>query len=153
MLKVMILCNNYQIRRLNESSHIILIITLVNMMTNQNQNLNFIISTQMVWSSGNNFSNIKPSSYRHSMATSPWYVSSYSSQLTPALSWWLGSWVVSVLDSDAEGPRFKSQSRCCRVTVLGKLFTPIVPLFSSPSSKIGISPLKGCGNNCRPGRK
>ena len=39
-------------------------------------------------------------------------------------------WVVSVLDSDAEGPGFKSQSRCCRVTVLGKLFTPIVPLFT-----------------------
>ena len=43
---------------------------------------------------------------------------------------WLGSWVVSVLDSGAEGPGFKSQSRCCRVTVLGKLFTPIVPLFT-----------------------
>jgi len=38
--------------------------------------------------------------------------------------------VVSVLDSGAEGPGFKSQSRCCRVTVLGKLFTPIVPLFT-----------------------
>ena len=49
----------------------------------------------------------------------------------------LGSRVVSVLDSGAEGPRFKSQSRRCRVTVLGKLFTPI--------SKIGSSPLKGCG--------
>ena len=43
---------------------------------------------------------------------------------------WLGSRVVSVLDSGAEGPGFKSQSRCCRVTVLGKLFTPIVPLFT-----------------------
>ena len=42
----------------------------------------------------------------------------------------LGSRVVSVLDSGAEGPRFKSQSRRCRVTVLGKLFTPIVPLFT-----------------------
>jgi len=31
---------------------------------------------------------------------------------------WLGSRVVSVLDSGAEGPRFKSQSRHCRVTVL-----------------------------------
>jgi len=40
---------------------------------------------------------------------------------------WLGSRVVSVLDSGAEG--FKSQSRRCRLTVLGKLFTPIVPLF------------------------
>ena len=36
---------------------------------------------------------------------------------------WLGSRVVSVLDSGAVGPGFKSQSRCCRVTVLGKLFT------------------------------
>jgi len=43
---------------------------------------------------------------------------------------WLGSRVVSVLDSGAEGPGFKLQSRRCRVTVLGKLFTPIVPLFT-----------------------
>jgi len=42
----------------------------------------------------------------------------------------LGSRVVSLLDSGAEGPRFKSESRRCRVTVLGKLFTPIVPLFT-----------------------
>ena len=33
--------------------------------------------------------------------------------------------VVSVLDSGVEGPGFKSQSRR-----LGKLFTPIVPLFT-----------------------
>jgi len=38
--------------------------------------------------------------------------------------------LVIVLDSGAEGPRFKSQPRCCWVTVLGKLFTPIVPLFT-----------------------
>ena len=38
--------------------------------------------------------------------------------------------VVSVLDSGAEGPGFKSQSRRCRVTVLGKLFTPVVTLFT-----------------------
>ena len=43
---------------------------------------------------------------------------------------WLGSRVVSVLDSGAEGPGFKSQPRRCRVTVSGKLFTPIVPLFT-----------------------
>jgi len=43
---------------------------------------------------------------------------------------WLGSRVVSVLDSGAEGPGFKSQLRRCRVIVLGKLFTPIVPLFT-----------------------
>ena len=43
---------------------------------------------------------------------------------------WFGSRVVSVLDSGAEGPVFKSQPRRCRVTVLGKLFTPIVPLLT-----------------------
>jgi len=42
----------------------------------------------------------------------------------------VGCRVVSVLDSGAEGPGFKSQLRRCRVTVLGKLFTPIVPLFT-----------------------
>ena len=36
----------------------------------------------------------------------------------------------SVLDSGTEGPGFKSQPRRCRITVLGKLFTPIVPLFT-----------------------
>ena len=50
--------------------------------------------------------------------------------LCPGLPGWFGSRVVSVLDSGAEGPGFKSQSRRCRVTVLGKLFTPIVPLFT-----------------------
>jgi len=33
---------------------------------------------------------------------------------------WFGSRVVSVLDSGTEEPGFKSQSRRCRVTVLGK---------------------------------
>ena len=41
--------------------------------------------------------------------------------LLPTLGW-LGSRVVSVLDSGAERPGFKSQSRRCRVTVVGKLF-------------------------------
>ena len=41
----------------------------------------------------------------------------------------LVSRVVSVLDSGAEGPGSKSQPRRCRVTVLGKLFTPIVRLL------------------------
>ena len=41
-----------------------------------------------------------------------------------------GSRVISVQDSGAEGPGFKSQSRRCRVTVLGKLLTPIVHLFT-----------------------
>ena len=39
---------------------------------------------------------------------------------------WLSSRVVSMLDSDEEGLGFKLQLRRCRVTVLGKLFTPIV---------------------------
>ena len=43
---------------------------------------------------------------------------------------WLGSRVAGVLDSGAVEPGFKSQPRRCRVTVLGKLFTPIVPLFA-----------------------
>jgi len=38
--------------------------------------------------------------------------------------------MVSMLDSGAEGPGFKSQSRRCRVTVFSKLFTPIVLLFT-----------------------
>jgi len=42
----------------------------------------------------------------------------------------LDSRVVSMLESSTEGPGFKSQLRRCRVTVLGKLFTPIVPLFA-----------------------
>ena len=43
---------------------------------------------------------------------------------------WLGSRVVSVLDSGTEGPGFKSRPLRCRVTVLGKLFTPTVSLFT-----------------------
>jgi len=42
----------------------------------------------------------------------------------------LGSPVVSMLNSGAEGPGFKSQPRRCRVTVFRKLFTPVVPLFT-----------------------
>ena len=42
----------------------------------------------------------------------------------------LGSRVVNVQDSGAEGPGFKSQPLRCRITVLGKLFTPIMPLFT-----------------------
>jgi len=57
---------------------------------------------------------------------------------------WLDSRVVSLLDSGAEGPGFKSQLRRCRVTVLDKLFTPIVPL-PSPSSEIGSSLLRVAG--------
>ena len=50
--------------------------------------------------------------------------------LIPVLYGWLGSRVVSVLDSGSEGPGIKSQLRRCRVTDLGKLFTPVVPLFT-----------------------
>ena len=38
-----------------------------------------------------------------------------------------------------------------RDAVLGKLFTPIVPLFTK--QQIGSSHLKVCGSNCRPGGK
>jgi len=58
---------------------------------------------------------------------------------------WLGSRVVSVLDSGAEGPGFKSQSRRCPVTVLG---TPIVPLFTEQQNWY-----QGCMGDCRPGGK
>ena len=54
---------------------------------------------------------------------------------------WLGSRVVSVLDSGAEGPGFKSQPRCCPVTVLGKLFTPILPLFTKQQITRGVMKL------------
>ena len=57
-------------------------------------------------------------------------------QYLTLLEGWIGSRVVSVLDSGADGPGLKSEPRCCRVTVLGKLFTPILPL-------------KGCEGNMR----
>ena len=43
---------------------------------------------------------------------------------------WLGSRVVSVLDSSAVRHGFTLKPRRCRVTVLGRLFTPIVSLFT-----------------------
>ena len=50
----------------------------------------------------------------------PWRVSQTHFYIYPKLpTGWLGSRVVSVLDSATEGPR-----------LLGKLFTPIVPLFT-----------------------
>ena len=42
--------------------------------------------------------------------------------------------VVSVLDSGAEGPGFKSQQRCCRVTVLGNCSQP--SCLCSPAAKL-----------------
>jgi len=50
--------------------------------------------------------------------------------LSVVCSVWLGSRVVSVLDSAADGPGVKSQPRRCQVTVSGKLFTPIMPVFA-----------------------
>ena len=64
---------------------------------------------------------------------------------------WLGSRVVSVLDSGAEGPGFKWQQWRCRVTVLGNCSHP--SCLYSTSSKIGSSPLKSCEGNCGPGGK
>jgi len=60
----------------------------------------------------------------------PVYTALIRVYLTRADTGWIGSRVVSVLDSGAGGPGFKSQPRRCRVTVLGKLFTPIVSLFT-----------------------
>ena len=53
--------------------------------------------------------------------------------------------VIGVLDSGAEGHAFKSQSRRCRVTVLGKLSHP--SCLCSASSETGSSPLKSCEGN------
>jgi len=49
---------------------------------------------------------------------------------------WLGSRVVSVLDSSAVGPGYKSQPWRCLVTVSGKLFTPIVPVFTKQPKSV-----------------
>jgi len=59
--------------------------------------------------------------------------------LSLVMKGWLVSRVVSVLDSVAEGPGFKSQPRRCRVTVLGKLFTPIVPLHQAAKLVAALS--------------
>jgi len=46
------------------------------------------------------------------------------SALTPS-SGWLGNLVVRALDLQLDGCEFDSRPPCCRVTTLGKLFTPI----------------------------
>jgi len=51
------------------------------------------------------------------------------------LAGWLVSRVVNVLDSGAEGRGLKSQPRRCLITVLGKLFTLIVPLFTKQQNR------------------
>ena len=48
----------------------------------------------------------------------------------------LGSRVVSVLDSGAVGPGFKSKPRRRRITVLSKLFTLTVPLFTGEAKLV-----------------
>jgi len=58
------------------------------------------------------------------------YKSYLLTYLLMVVGWWRGSRVDSVLDSGAVGPGFKWQPRRCRVTVLGKLFTAIVPVFT-----------------------
>jgi len=62
----------------------------------------------------------------------------------------LGSRVVSMLDSGAQGPGFKSQPRRCRVTDLGKLFS-----FHTHHASVHQAEklVKGCEGNCRPGEK
>jgi len=53
-------------------------------------------------------------------------LSNVSAAVAPVLP--VGHKSVQLLDATAERTGFKSQR--CRVTVLGKLFTPIVPLFT-----------------------
>ena len=50
-----------------------------------------------------------------------------------------------MLDSGAEGRGFKSQPRHCWVTVLGKLFTPIVLLFTKQAAKLVATLLRVAG--------
>jgi len=52
--------------------------------------------------------------------------------LTRDIGGWLGGRVVSVPDSGSEEHGFESQSRRCRVPVLGKLFAPSVPRSTQP---------------------
>ena len=79
---------------------------------------------------GNRWSGIAHSAMHPRLCGSHLRAGSAGDLLGYTLLEWLGSRVVSVLDSGAEWPGFKSQSRRCRVAVLGKLFTPIVPLFT-----------------------
>ena len=72
--------------------------------------------------------------------------SSFTTREGGSVAEWLACW------TQAQKGLGSNRSRdAVWVTVLGKLFTPIV--LCSPSSEIGSSPLKGCGGNCRPGEK
>jgi len=59
--------------------------------------------------------------------------------------------VVSACWTQAQKGPGTNRSRDAVWLVLGKLFTPIMPLFTK--QRIGSSPLKGCEGNCRPGGK
>jgi len=82
---------------------------------------------------------VKNDEYRFNISTNleTWRLQSCL-QFTPQTDkkGWLGSRVVSVLDSGAAGPGFKSQPLRCRITLIGKLFTPIVrPLFTKQRNR------------------
>ena len=53
--------------------------------------------------------------------------------------------MISVLDLGAEGPGFKSQLRRCRVTVLVKLFTPMVGASVHQAAKLVAALLRVAG--------
>jgi len=50
-----------------------------------------------------------------------------------------------MLVSGAEGPGFKSQPRCCRVIVLGKLFTPTACASVHQAAKLVAALLRVAG--------
>ena len=47
----------------------------------------------------------------------------------------VAEWLACCTQAQKGQPGFKSQSRRCRVTVLGKLFTPIVPLLTKQENR------------------
>jgi len=63
------------------------------------------------------------------LALSKVFIYGLHTQILAKLGCSIAEWLC-VLDSGTEGPGFKSQPQRCRVTVLGKLLTPIVSLFS-----------------------
>ena len=62
---------------------------------------------------------------------------------------WLGSRVVSVLDSGADGLGFKSQSRRCRVSLRQTVHTHRASVHQA--AKLVAALLEVAGGNCRPG--
>ena len=62
---------------------------------------------------------------------------------------WLGSLVAKLLDSQLARCEFNSRPRCCRVTTLGKLFTPMCLSRSQWFSDGMIDcSVRGCGQLC-----